>query len=37
MSPRKTDKAIRLFMEKTDENATAYNNFFTQVYEVASV
>lgn len=33
MSPRKTDKAIRLFMEKTDDNATAYNNFFNAVYE----
>lgn len=31
--PRSGDKAVRVFMEKTDLNATAYNGFFTQVYE----
>lgn len=31
--PRLTDKKVRAFMELTDDNATAYNGFFTQVYE----
>lgn len=31
--PRLTDKKVRAFMELKDDNATAYNGFFTQVYE----
>lgn len=34
--PRSTDLKVRVFMEKTDENETAYNGFFTQVYEPTS-
>ena len=32
-SPRATDKLVRVVMEKTTENASAYNNFFSTVYE----
>lgn len=32
-SPRLTDKKVRVFMEKTNDNATAFNSFFTTVYE----
>ncbi len=35
--PRLSDKAVRVFLEPTEENATAYNSFFTSVYEAASV
>lgn len=31
--PRGTDLKVRVFMEKTDDNTTAYNGFFTEVYE----
>lgn len=34
--PRSTDLKVRVFMEKTSDNETAYNGFFTQVYEPAS-
>lgn len=33
LSPRSTDQAVKITMEKTDENATAFNNFFSTVYE----
>lgn len=32
-APRATDKLVRAVMEKTTENATAYNAFFSTVYE----
>ena len=32
-APRATDKLVRVVMEKTTENATAYNSFFSTVYE----
>ena len=31
--PRSTDLKVRVFMEKTDDNVSAYNGFFTEVYE----
>ena len=31
--PRATDKLVRVFMEPNETNATAYNGFFTQVYQ----
>lgn len=31
--PRSTDLKVRVYMEKTDDNTTAYNGFFTAVYE----
>lgn len=31
--PRGTDKKVRVFIEKTDDNVSVYNSFFTQVYE----
>ena len=31
--PRLGDNKVRVFMEKTDDNTTAYNSFFTAVYE----
>ena len=34
-APRATDKLVRVVMEKTDDNATAYNAFFTNVYETS--
>ena len=34
-SPRATDKLVRAVMEKTTENATAYNAFFSTVYETS--
>ena len=33
--PRSGDKKVRVFMEKTDLNTTAYNGFFSQVYEAS--
>lgn len=33
VAPRSTDKLVRVAMEKTDDNTTAYNGFFSQVYE----
>lgn len=33
MTPRTTDKMVKCVMELSDENATAYNGFFAQVYE----
>lgn len=30
---RLSDGAVKVFMEKTDENTTAYNSFFNAVYE----
>ena len=32
--PRLTDKKVRVMLEKTEENAAAYNSFFSNVYEV---
>ena len=32
--PRLTDKKVRVYMEKTDDNTSAYNSFFSSVYEV---
>lgn len=32
-SARISDGAVRVFLEKTSENTTAYNGFFTNVYE----
>lgn len=32
-APRATDKLVKVVMEKTDDNTTAYNGFFSQVYE----
>lgn len=32
-APRASDKLVRAVMEKTDDNTTAYNGFFTSVYE----
>ena len=34
-APRATDKLVRAVIEKTDDNTTAYNNFFTTVYETS--
>lgn len=34
-APRATDKLVRAVMEKTEDNATAYNAFFTTVYETS--
>ena len=34
--PRSTDKIVRAFIEKTDENTATYNAFFTSVYETPS-
>ena len=34
-APRATDKLVRAVMEKTQENATAYNAFFSNVYETS--
>lgn len=31
--PRSTDKKVRAILEKTDENATVYENFYKSVYE----
>ena len=31
--PRLSDKKVRTFLELSDTNATAYNGFFSQVYE----
>lgn len=31
--PRSTDKKVRAILEKTDENATIYENFYKSVYE----
>ena len=31
--PRLNDKAVRVFMEPNETNETAYNGFFSQVYE----
>ena len=33
ITPRISDKAVMVKMENTDDNTTAYNNFFTTVYE----
>lgn len=33
INPRSTDNAVGAYMEKTEENTTAYNNWFTTVYE----
>ena len=33
MMPRSTDKKVRASMELSDTNATAYNGFFSAVYE----
>ena len=32
-TPRITDNKVRTFLEKTQENATAYDGFFEEVYE----
>lgn len=32
-TPRITDNKVRVFLEKSDENTTAYNSFFESVYE----
>ena len=32
--PRLTDKKVRVMLEKSTENESAYNSFFTSVYEV---
>lgn len=32
-SPRATDKKVRAILEKTEENATVYDNFYEKVYE----
>ena len=34
--PRSTDKLVRIFIEKTEENTATYNSFFTTVYETPS-
>ena len=34
--PRSTDKLVRIYMEKTEENTAAYNAFFTSVYQTPS-
>ena len=34
-APRATDKLVRAVLEKTSENAAAYNGFFSQVYETS--
>ena len=31
--PRGTDKLVRIFMEKTNDNTAVYNSFFTTVYQ----
>lgn len=31
--PRLTDKKVRVMLEKTEDNVSAYNSFFTSVYE----
>ena len=31
--PRSTDKLVRVFIEKTTENTSVYNSFFTSVYQ----
>ena len=31
--PRLSDKKVRVMLEKTEENASVYNSFFTNVYE----
>ena len=36
MAPRTTDKKVKCVMELTDDNATAYNGFFSNVYEYTS-
>ena len=36
ISPRSTDKEVKCVLEKTAENTTAYNGFFTAVYEKPS-
>lgn len=33
IAPRSTDNAIGAYMERTDENATEYDGWFTNVYE----
>lgn len=33
MAPRTTDKVVKCVMELTDSNTTAYNGFFSAVYE----
>lgn len=32
-SARVNDNKVKVFLEKTDDNTTAYNNFFNEVYE----
>ena len=32
-SPRITDNKVRVFLEKTEDNASTYNSFFESVYE----
>lgn len=32
--PRLSDKKVRVYMEKTEDNTAAYNSFFSTVYEV---
>lgn len=34
--PRLTDNAVRVYMEPTEDNTTAYNAFFTAVYETTT-
>ena len=31
--PRSTDKLVRIFIEKTDDNTAVYNSFLSSVYE----
>ena len=35
VAPRSTDKLVRAVLEKTDDNTTAYNAFFSTVYETS--
>ena len=35
VAPRASDKLVRAVMEKTDDNTSAYNAFFTEVYETS--
>lgn len=34
--PRATDKIVRVFIEKSNDNTAVYNSFFTSVYETPS-
>ncbi len=34
--PRLSDDAVRVYLEPTEENITAYNSFFTSVYEAST-